>query len=227
MKQAEVLHIIHLTDIHGVNYLIDEIGSEIKHADLVILSGDITHFGGIKEAEKIINTIKDYNSSLLAVSGNCDYPEIEDYLLVNDINLHLTPRELAGFTFAGIGGSLPCPGTTPFEYSDDQAKAWLENIMDKLTGELPLIFISHQPPFNTVNDALPDGLHVGSKSIYNFICNIQPLICLTGHIHEGIGIDTTGKTKIVNPGPFRTGKYAKLEIKDKNSVEVILKQVTA
>lgn len=227
MLPDKTLKIIHLTDIHGANYLIHEIGSKLEQADLIILSGDITHFGRTKDAEKIINTIKQYNSSILAVSGNCDYPDIEDYLLEIDIHLHLTTRDLEGFTFTGIGGSIPCPGTTPFEYSEDQAETWLEDLSEKLTGDLPLVLVSHQPPFNTVNDALPGGIHVGSRSIYNFIYKIQPLVCFTGHIHEGIGIDTIGKTKIVNPGPFRTGKYTQIEIADKNSVEVMFKQVAA
>jgi len=44
--------------------------------------------------------------------------------------------------------------------------------------------------------------------VRSFIEQEQPLICFTGHIHEGVGIDSIGKTKIVNPGPFKDGGYA-------------------
>ena len=99
MKRNDVVEIIHLTDIHGTDFLIHEIGSELEDVDLVVISGDITHFGREKDAEKVIYTVKQYNPSILAVSGNCDFPQVEDYLLASDINLHRTIRNFAGFTF--------------------------------------------------------------------------------------------------------------------------------
>jgi len=53
---------------------------------------------------------------------------------------------------------------------------------------------------------------VGSKTVREFIKRTQPLICFTGHIHEGIGIDQVGRTKIVNPGPLSAGSYAYAEV---------------
>jgi Icc-related predicted phosphoesterase len=227
MKPDQIQNIIHLTDIHGAVSHIKDISNEIINADLIIISGDITHFGKKKDAEIIIDSLSQLNSSILAVPGNCDYPEVEEYLSEVGINIHLITKELPGYVITGIGGSIPCPGPTPFEYDDDQAEIWLNSISDNYTGNLPLVFVTHQPPLNTVNDRLPNGRHVGSNSIYNFIRKVQPLICLTGHIHEGIGIDTIGRTQIVNPGPFRAGRYARLNITNKKSVEVTLKQITA
>ena len=74
-----------------------------------------------------------------------------------------------------------------------------------------MVLITHQPPRETRND-LARGGHVGSHSIRCFIEQHQPLICFTGHIHEGVGVDTIGETKIVNPGPLRHGGYAVAEI---------------
>ena len=51
-------------------------------------------------------------------------------------------------------------------------------------------------------------MHVGSKTIRKFIEQVKPKLCFTGHIHEGIGIDFIGECPIINPGPFRKGKYA-------------------
>ena len=227
MNFKKVQHIIHLTDIHGQIDPISEIGEELRQADIVILSGDITHFGREKNIRQIIDAVGYYNSSIFTVSGNCDYPEIENYLSEIDISLHLKIRKFSGFIFTGISGSIPCPGTTPFEYTEDQASDWLQPITRKLTGKSPVILVSHQPPINTITDRLPSGLHVGSKSIYNFILTIQPVICLTGHIHEGIGHDLIGKTKVINPGSFRSGRYAKIKIEDERSVDIQLKQITA
>jgi Icc-related predicted phosphoesterase len=33
-------------------------------------------------------------------------------------------------------------------------------------------------------------------------------VCFTGHIHEGVGIDTIGRCQVINPGPLREGRYA-------------------
>jgi len=78
--------------------------------------------------------------------------------------------------------------------------------------EYPSLMVSHQPPYGTLNDQVSPGFHVGSKAIRGFIEKQQPLICFTGHIHEGTGIDHIGDTAVVNPGPAGTGSYVMAEI---------------
>jgi Icc-related predicted phosphoesterase len=46
------------------------------------------------------------------------------------------------------------------------------------------IYIIHMPPADLGLDECHDGRKVGSKAIYNFILNNQPLLTLHGHIHE-------------------------------------------
>jgi Icc-related predicted phosphoesterase len=222
------LHILHLTDIHGAHFLIEEIGHEIRDADLVILSGDITHFGRRKEASIIIEKIRRYNRNILAVSGNCDYPVVEEYLGKEKISLHRKIVKYAGYTVMGLGGSLPCPGTTPFEYTEDDVKRWLAEMKKSINQHAPILFVSHQPPVNTLNDDVGNGRHVGSSAVRNFIEAKEVLLCVTGHIHEGIGIDTIDNCKVVNPGPFRTGKYAKIAMigNKKPGIEISLEQIT-
>ena len=125
-----------------------------------------------------------------------------------------------------MGGSLPCPGYTPFEYEESEAGSWLSDMKDKIKNIKPLIFVSHEPPVNTKNDRLTNGDHVGSISVRKFIEDTCPLICLTGHIHEGIGVDAIGKCVLINPGPFRMGYYASIKITGENSVNSTLKQIT-
>jgi len=36
---------------------------------------------------------------------------------------------------------------------------------------------------------------------------MQPVLCVTGHIHEGRGMDSIGRTRVVNPGPLSRGGY--------------------
>jgi uncharacterized protein len=204
------MKIIAVTDLHEKTSLLPALSVPLKEADLVILCGDITHFGRKKEMELIIRQFRQYNPSVLAVTGNCDYPVTEQYLEEEGISLHGSVREFGEYLVVGLSGSLPCPGTTPHEYSEEAYAALLENI--PLPDVRTLILVSHQPPFNTLNDRVSPGVHVGSKIIRRFIEQHQPLVCFTGHIHEGIAIDHIGKTAVVNPGPARAGNYALAEL---------------
>ena len=226
MELNNAFHIIQLTDIHGADFLVEEIGSLLSEADLIILSGDITHFGKKKQAEKTVNLIRKFNDKIFAIHGNCDFPEVIEYFKEQDIGLHNKVRIYERFSLCGLGGSLPCPGTTPSEYRDETAAKWLNDMSGSIDEKLPLLFICHQPPLNTKNDQLEDNTHVGSWSVRQFIEMTNPLICLTGHIHEAIGIDYIGKCPVVNPGPFRTGKFADIFIDSKNEVRIELNQIT-
>jgi Icc-related predicted phosphoesterase len=225
LKQGQNISILHLTDIHGSSGFIDKIGHEISDADLIILAGDITHFGKGNEAGNILELIRNYNKNILAVPGNCDYPEVEEYLSGINISVHRKIIRYNNILMAGLGGSLPCPGKTPFEYTEADAQEWLKDIGASVDADIPFVLISHQPPHGTVNDKLENGKHVGSYAVRDFIRSYHPLLCITGHVHEGICIDSLAGCKIVNPGPFREGRYAMINITGTQITEIKLKQV--
>jgi Icc-related predicted phosphoesterase len=209
------MKILAITDIHGHLETIDQLGSILSAPDLILLCGDLTHFGKTKEARQVIEKIMKFNQHVLAVPGNCDHPEVNSLLQDYQINLHGTGKILDGLGFIGLGGSLPCPGHTPNEFSEQQLTAFLEQgrtMLHDWNG--PLMLLTHQPPINTINDRVADNWHVGSKAVRRFIEIHQPLICFTGHIHEGVGIDSLGQTRIINPGPLRQGGFAFAEINE-------------
>jgi len=207
--------VIALPDIHGEVSRVREISSELAEADVVLLVGDITHFGREREAQQVVDLIRSGNPRVLAVPGNCDYPDVEDYLIREGLSIHRRNAVLDGVGFVGVGGSLICPGRTPNEASEDDFEQYLAESVSELPPDVPLVLVAHQPPFETVNDMTNIGKHVGSRSVRGFIERHQPLICFTGHIHEGIGVDTIGETKVVNPGPFRNGQYACAKLGDR------------
>jgi Icc-related predicted phosphoesterase len=206
--------LIGLTDIHGKADNIDKISNILAKADAIIISGDITHFGRENEALKVLENVKKYNSNIFAVSGNCDYPGVEKYLTESGYNLNGTSKSFNGLTLIGLGGSLPCPGRTPNEFTEDELESVLSSSISDIPLKTNLILVSHQPPVDTLNDEVSDGIHVGSKAVRSFIEKYQPLVCFTGHIHEGVGIDKIGKTRLANPGPLWYGKYTYAEIYD-------------
>ena len=202
--------ILHISDLHGNIGFIDMHAEEIRHADVVVLSGDITNFAGKSKAREVIESIIPHNKNLIGVPGNCDRDGVETYLADANISVHCKCRQISGIAFCGMGGSLPCPGKTPNEHTDEEMASMLSSLPFSEDGVT--VCVIHQPPFHTEADIVRSGSHVGSPSVRSFIEKHQPLLCLTGHIHESPTIDTLGKTIIVNPGAARYGRYAAIVI---------------
>lgn len=209
------MKIINIVDIHGNVHPIEKIRDELSSADLVIIAGDLTHFGGEKHAAELIESIRLSNPNILAVTGNCDTKSVDQYLDSEDINLHGRLRSIGGINFFGAGGSLPCPSPTPTIYTEDEYADILAGALEGADSGAPTVMVCHQPPYGTLNDTLSNGDHVGSFTVREFIKKRKPLVCFSGHIHEAPGIDEINGTKIVNPGPLGTGSYALLELSDK------------
>lgn len=224
IKICHDMKVIALTDLHGRTAIFSILKQQLQEADLIILCGDITHFGHEAEAASVIGALRTINPSVLAVSGNCDNAGVEKHLILENISLFGTIRVTGGISFVGLGGSLPCPGPTPHEYSEEEYDGILRGI--GLTLGLPFILVSHQPPFNTLNDKVSPGNHVGSRTLRRFIERTKPLICFTGHIHEGIGMDHIGSTVVVNPGPAFTGGYTVAEIEEGQVKDIGIRKAT-
>lgn len=70
----------------------------------------------------------------------------------------------------------------------------------------PIIFLSHNVPFNTPLDKITNknspryGYHYGSLIAREMSEKYQPLVCIAGHIHEHFGKCKIGKTICINVG---------------------------
>ncbi len=205
-----------ITDIHGDLSFLKKAENYIRNADLVLISGDITHFGGESEASEIIDKISEINSRIYAVSGNCDNPEIEDYLRRKGLLPEESRAETEKYAYAvsGTGGSLPTPVKTPHTREEKEFVHFYEN----KAGNAEIV-ISHQPPYKTFADKVMGHLHTGSKALRSYIDQMKPLLCLCGHIHESSGKEYYGNTLVINPGPFKDGKMAVIEITEEGRAE--------
>jgi uncharacterized protein len=206
------MKIIALPDLHGNIGKIPLLGPELSAADLILLVGDFTNGGSASDAERMIDLLRGFNPNLLAIPGNWDPPEVEDYLSRTGINLNRRHVILEGLAFIGMGAALPGPVPTPNEISEIDFERFFDKEASGLDATTPEILVCHQPPYNTLNDLAQGNLHVGSKAVRAFIERRQPLVCFSGHIHEGIGIDQIGETKVINPGPLGQGSYAYAEV---------------
>lgn len=217
------MKIIGIGDIHMATAAAAEI-PEIKTADLLLLSGDLTNYGTVKDAKFVLDEILRLNPNVLAQYGNLDNREINDYLEDLELNLHGQARLIQRkICIVGIGGSNDTPFRTPSEFSEKE----LFSLADKALKQgfefaalaqklhkrrIPVVLVSHVPPANTNVDRLYNGKHVGSAAIRTIIEKYQPDLCLTGHIHEGRGIDKISDTPIYNPGMLRAGGWVNIDL---------------
>ena len=206
------MRIVALVDIHGKLGHLESIADELGKADLVLLPGDITMFGHREAAEEIVGAVGRYCDRILAVMGNCDYPEVEAYLEEEGMCLHRRHIVVDGITFVGLGGSLPCPIPTLNEWSEETVAEHLAAAANGLPENAEVVLVSHQPASNTKVDLAGNDQHVGSTAVRAFIEKYQPVVCFSGHIHEATGIDSIGATQLIKPGPFMDGGYAVAEI---------------
>lgn len=196
----------------------------ISEADLVILNGDLTNYGGIEEVREVLNHCMTLNPSTLAHFGNLDKPEVNNYLEELGINLHGQARMIENtICIVGMGGSNVTPFLTPSEFSEENIQttaegAYLQGMEYIQLAEplhkkkIPLLFVSHTPPFNTKVDKIRSGKHVGSTAIRSIIEKYQPALTVVGHIHEAKGEDHIINSPIINPGMLRDGGWISIEV---------------
>ncbi|WP_031387534.1 metallophosphoesterase [Desulfonatronum thiodismutans] len=199
-------------DIHeqtGNVRLIPELGE----AAAVLVSGDLTNRGKKPAAERILEQIRKINPRIYAQIGNMDYPEVEDFLNAQGVNIHARGQDLGhGVGLMGVGYSNPTPFGTPGEVSDDQLAVWLAQAHEPVKDLPHLLLVAHNPPFDTAADKVGGKTSVGSRAVRAFIEKVQPEVCLTGHIHEARAEDRIGKTQVINPGPLAGGGYALIRL---------------
>ena len=196
---------------------VSQIGSVpgIAEAQGVLISGDITNYGNRALAERLLGEIERFNPTIFAQIGNMDTPDVEEYLEQRGFNAHARVTDL-GFNvgLVGVGYSTPTPFGTPSEVSDAQIQAWLEQAMEQAPDFEHLILMAHNAPYGTGIDRVGFGQSVGSRAVREFIERHQPDVCIGGHIHESKGVDSIGKTQIVNTGLFIAGGYVLIRLVD-------------
>jgi Icc-related predicted phosphoesterase len=202
------MNIIAFGDIHQRVSILNLISDEIAGADAVIITGDLTQYGGVREAREIIEELQGLNPRIFAQAGNLDHPEVEGYLAGLGISIHGRGHRVGHVGIFGCGGGTPSPFNTPNELSEEEIGAVIKRAYDDVKEAPFKIMVPHAPPYNSRVDLTGSGLHVGSREIRAFIEEYQPDLCLCGHIHEATGEDFIGVTHVINAGPFSEGGYA-------------------
>jgi Icc-related predicted phosphoesterase len=201
------MRIVSFGDVHMSLHTIKQLGPELERTDLVIISGDLTNFGGRADAEQVVTAVERHARQILAVSGNLDQHEVMDFLRERGISLHGESRRIGNLGIFGCGGSNVTPFDTPTEFNEEDLGALLERGYTQVADAPHVLMVCHTPPANTATDRIASGQHVGSPTVRAFIEKHQPEVCITGHIHESAGVDRIGRTTVVNAGLLREGGY--------------------
>jgi uncharacterized protein len=201
------MKIVSFGDVHMATRNLDRMGAVMRDTDLVILSGDLTNFGGPEDARKVIDDVRRVCPQVLAVPGNLDQREVFPWLEAEQIALHGTGMIVGGVGIFGCGGSNLTPFGTPSEFSEAELYDALSRGYHAVHEHRPLLMICHTPPAETKCDRLRGGKAVGSPAVRRFIEEVKPDVSISGHIHESAGVDKIGPTTILNAGPFKGGGY--------------------
>jgi len=94
-----------------------------------------------------------------------------------------------------------------FEHKNSIWNTILNNHIQQNQESPKLLFVSHDPPYNTIADIMTNKMHIGSESLANTISKMSPYILATfhGHIHETVAVSKNytqmlGKTNIFCSG---------------------------
>lgn len=206
------MKLIAISDLHGRKKGL----GQLPACDLLVVCGDLTHFGGYKEAFEILS---DLGNKVFAIHGNCDYEDVLRFLEEREISIHEKGREFEGYNFGGFGGSTETPFKTPSEFPESEISKGLEKFKDLEN----FILMTHVPPRNTRIDRVFYLKHLGSRAVREFIEKEKPILALSGHVHEARGWDRIEKTLLINPGSFQKGFYAEISLEDE--IEFRLKKI--
>ncbi len=210
------MKIVSFGDVHMATRNLERMGDVLRDCDLIIVSGDLTNFGGIDDAKKVIADVRRACPNLLALTGNLDRREVMPFLEAEGISLHGKGCVVDGVGIFGCGGSNITPFKTPTEFTEDEIYEALRAGYEQVRGVRPLVMVCHTPPFETRCDRIMSGTPVGSTAARRFIEETQPDICISGHIHESAAEDAIGATRIFNAGPFKGGGYIVARIEGKS-----------
>lgn len=149
--------------------------------------------------------------------GNDDLDFVPDVLAKGEVLRDHDAKvlDVDGLRIAGYGWSNPTPWETPREKPEEQIEVELRELLDAAGDPGTLIFNPHVPPVDTGIDLAPElkpdftvvmsagqprMVPVGSHAVRAVIEDYQPLLALSGHIHESRGVARIGRTICVNPG---------------------------
>src|SRR5690349_4432472 len=190
------MKLVSFGDVHMATRNLERMNGELRDTDVIVISGDLTNFGGAGDAAKVLHAARKACPRVLALPGNLDRDEVIPYLEQEQVALHGRGTVIDGIALFGCGGSNITPFHTPTELTEDEIYDTLRRGYEEVKEKRPLVMVCHTPPFQTKCDRLMNGTAVGSTAARRFIEEVKPEVCISGHIHESAAMDRIGPTTV-------------------------------
>ena len=227
------MRIILLSDIHFKEErrpLLEHLVAQLGEADLLLIAGDLTHFGGVETVRETLDIFGPVSRQVYAIAGNCDTSEDADYLRDQGINLAGRAVQVGRLIIQGMEG-VPLWRKVDYGFTEDQlleqlrqsekAAAELYRQFDPALGAPVRLLLTHVPPYQSGADKAMFLLYVGSRCLSQYLQSPPEFPALPpvdfnfcGHIHEGRGEYQLGKTKIINIGAAKNSFYVDATLPD-------------
>jgi Icc-related predicted phosphoesterase len=188
------MRLVCISDTHG---LLSKI--KVPDGDILLFAGDVTRQGTLEQ-------LKQFNNDLLSLShkykicigGNHDFclekkAKESRQLITNAIYLQ---DQLVEVNELRIYGSPWQPWFYNWAFNlqrGQEIKAKWDLIPEGID-----VLITHGPAFGHGDRTFYDNKNVGCTDLLDAIKIIKPKIHVFGHIHEGYGITSEGKTLCIN-----------------------------
>ena len=215
------MRIIAMSDLHfkkGYDDKLTYLTQTIGKADLVLLAGDLTHFGKERQLETVLKILSSVSTNIYAVPGNCDTTAIAESLKTRGISLEGKAAIAGDCLINGLGG-VPQWRKVDYGFTEEELLQTLQQGADSaaaLLNERPdgyiRILLTHVPPYGSKADRAMFMKHVGSKAVAEHIQQSQYDVCICGHIHECVGVSMFNDVPLINCGPARRGYYVIINI---------------
>lgn len=193
------MRILAAGDLHGDRTLAQRLAdkAEKENADLVIITGDITHFD--QSADGMIGPFVKKNKKVLFVPGNHDSFATADFLvsMYGVKNIHGYSVRYEDIGIFGCGGANVGPVTT---LQEKEIEALLQKGFDKIKYLPKKIMVTHVHPSETIMEKFSTFIP-GSSGVKKAVEAMKPDFLLCSHVHEAEGIEEmVGITKVINVG---------------------------
>lgn len=226
---AAEVRLLAFGDVHGAQYLgvlkasLRSITGPEPHA--ILLAGDIVDRGDVRDMELVLNEVKQRfrEVPIVAVFGNDEYYEVEDYLTKNYSEvIWLNDTVTALKTDAGTIGIAGSRGSLDkLTYWQSKHMPQLEVVYRKrivtirkllvdlsAVADVVVLLTHYAPTYQTVRGE-PEKIYpyMGCKKLEEVLKEVRPDMAIHAHAHNATVVEATiGSTKVFNVSiPARRG----------------------
>jgi len=167
--------------------------------------------------ENFYDVLGSLDKNVYVIPGNMDAPKSRYNTSLekacnkynNIYPIHKQHKEYNEFTFIGFGGEI-----TECDNEDFFVAKYTKNeVIQGLCKAPKSIYVTHTPPRCQKVD-LDSSEHKGNIVVNEVIVRLKPLANFCGHAHSGRGTEKIGNTTIINPGAFKLGNFAVVNLKE-------------